>query len=235
MSKSFDVKGFWESKIIEWEESRYQEENPAPTLIERIAGRISSSLRFRVRAAAHQLAPVVAGRHVVELGCGSGILAQAPCAAGAESYLGVDISENAVQVAQARVETSPHAGKIRFQAGSVDQITSTGDAIVFSLGLFDWLTDAEIRHVLSLSRFGSYYHAVAEKRNNLTQLAHRLYVHVSYGHRTGGYVPQYHSIRQMGDILAELEMPPPNVVRHPAMRFGIFVTDLDLREIPNDL
>lgn len=222
-----DPKTFWDAKILGWEDSRYQASAAAPTWLERIAGSVSTSLRFRQETALALLAPHVPGRRLVELGCGSGRLAERLMALGAAAYHGIDVSPVAIARAHERVADSAQARRIRFEVGGVAELPAQGDALVFSLGLFDWLSDAEIGHVLTIGRGGAYFHAVAERQRSIQQAIHQLYVHLSYGRRCD-YVPRYHALAEIAAALDRCGLPPCRVYRHPKMRFGIFVSDLPL-------
>lgn len=224
MTDAIDRKAFWNAKILGWEDSRYG--TAGPSVVEDVAGRISSSVRFRMVAAAALLKPHVQGRLVVELGCGSGLLAETLVAAGAAGYRGFDISDSAVERARRRVATSAFTGRISFEARPVSALEPQGDALMLSLGLFDWLTPAEIDHIFEIGRQGSYLHAVAERRASLQQMIHRCYVYFAYGHRSGGYAPQYHTVAQIAEAARGHGLAEPNVHRDRRMRFGIFVTDL---------
>ena len=219
---STDPKSFWNAKILDWEDSRYHDPDAATSLAERIAGRVSTSLRFRLEEAVRLLAPHLPGRRLVELGCGSGLLAERLLALGAASYQGFDISDAAIARAHSR-----HHDLTHFDVAAVADLEPQGDALVFSLGLFDWLSPAEIAHIFSIGRQGSYFHAVAERRCSVEQIIHRAYVHFSYGRRTG-YAPRYHSTAEIDALLASAGLPAANVYRHPHMRFGIFITDLPI-------
>lgn len=219
-----DPKSFWNAKILGWEDSRYGA--AAPTLVERVAGGVSTSLRFRLEAAVTLLAPHLPGRRLVELGCGSGLLAERLMTLGAASYQGFDISDRAIARARQRLAAVPLADRMAFDVAAVGDLGPQGDALVFSLGLFDWLSSADIAHVFSIGRHGRYFHAVAElRRRSIEQLIHRAYVHFSYGRRTG-YAPRYHSMAEIDGLLEQAGRPPAQVYRHARMRFGIFVTDL---------
>lgn len=218
---------FWNARILGWEDSRYGSAAVAPTLLEGIAARAAASLRFRLHATLALLAPHVRGRRLVELGCGSGLLAQKLMALGAAGYLGIDISPVAIARARERAAAAASGADIRFAVGAVADLEPQGDALTFSLGLFDWLTAAEIDHVLAIGADGPYLHAVAERRWSVQQFVHRLYVHLSYGSRTG-LAPRYHVIAEIAAAVRRHHAQPPNVFRDPRMSFGVFVTDLPL-------
>lgn len=221
---------FWDARILGWEKTRYTSAAAAPSVLEGLAARASSSLRFRLHAAVALLAPHLRGRRVVELGCGSGRLAQPVMALGAASYFGMDISPVAIARARARTAGISEAA-IGFAVGGVADLAPQGDALTFSLGLFDWLTDAEIDHVLAIGAAGPYLHAVAERRQSAPQLLHRLYVQFAYGRRTG-YAPRYHRMAEIVAAVHRHHARPPNIYRDRRMSFGVFVTDLPLPAAP---
>ncbi len=225
-----DPKSFWNAKILGWEECRYGSPAAAPTSLERLAARLSTSLRRRMDRAATLLAPHLCGRRVVELGCGSGLLADRLMAAGAAGYHGFDIAEAAVTRARSRFAGSARGALIRFDVAAVGDLPPQGDALVLSLGLLDWLTPVEMERAFAIAQNGNYFHAVAERRRSLDQWIHRLYVQLSYGYRSGGYVPRYHTVPEIEAILHRHGLPPCAVYRRHDMRFGIFVTDLPIGE-----
>lgn len=222
-----DPKAFWNAKILGWEASRYGGA-AAPGLIEGLAGRVSSSLRFRLDVAARLLAPHLAGRRVAELGCGSGLLAERLLALGAASYQGYDLSEAAIARAQQRAADSPRGEAMRFAVAAVADLPPQGDALVISLGLVDWLTPAELDRLFALGRQGSCLHAFSERRRSATQLIHRAYVQLSYGWKNGGYTPRYHEAAQIAAIASRHGIGPLTVFRHRRLSFGVFVSDLPL-------
>src|SRR5262249_53918579 len=62
---------------------------------------------FRVAITPELLRPYLANKRVVELGCGSGIMAGKLIEYGAASYLGIDIAKSAVETARARYGDNP--------------------------------------------------------------------------------------------------------------------------------
>jgi SAM-dependent methyltransferase len=223
----FDPKTFWNAKILGWEASRYGG-GAAPGVIEGLAGRASSSLRFRLDLAARLLAPHLAGRRVVELGCGSGLLAERLMTLGAASYQGYDLSDVAIERAEQRSARSPRREAMRFAVAAVADLPPQGDALIVSLGLVDWLAPADLDHLFALGRQGSCLHAVSERRRSATQLIHRAYVQLSYGRRNGGYAPRYHEMAELAAIARRQGVGRLNVFRHRRLRFGVFISDLPL-------
>jgi SAM-dependent methyltransferase len=213
---SADAKAFWNAKILGWEDSRYA---AAPGLFGRVA---SSSLRFRLDIASRLLAPHVVGRRVVEIGCGSGLLAERLLALGAASYQGYDLAEVAIRRAR---ERAPR--EARFDVAAVADLASQGDALVISLGLVDWLTLADCDRLFALGRDGACLHAVSERRRSPTQLLHRAYVHCAYGRETG-FAPRYCDLAEIEACAARQGVGPLHVFRHRRLRFGVFVSDLAL-------
>jgi len=201
------AKSFWEHKIIGWENDRYAGNK-----------RWGKSLRFRKEFALECLRPYVSGKNIVELGCGSGDLGPRLIAEGAHSYHGVDFAENAIKLARRRVPSSLRE-RITYEATGVKSLPPLSGDIVFSLGLLDWLDSEEIARVFQLSAGKTFLHSFSERKPAASQLIHRLYVFLAYGYRTGGYVPQYHTV----DELRRRAVDPLAVKRHPRLSFGAFV------------
>ena len=223
-----DPQQFWEDKILRWEADRYGQGSAQSSWLERVASRLSGSLRARLALAESVLRPHVAGRRVVELGCGSGLLAEPLVEAGAASYLGIDIAQSAIARARERSRSARGASRITFEQGDVASLPPLAADVVFSLGLFDWLTPPEIDAVFAAGRGADYLHAIAEKRRSPSRYLHRLYVFLSYGHRTGAYVPRYFDVAELQAAAARHDPRPMRVFRSPLLSFGALVTTLAL-------
>ena len=220
-----DPKQFWETKILAWERGRYGSRNHAYNLLEWIADRSSISLRFRVAITPKLLRPHLAGKRVVELGCGSGLMASKLTEYGAASYLGIDIAESAINAACARYGEDP---KIRFMASSVADMPRISADLVISLGLFDWLTDDEVSDVFRKSGTADFLHAIAEQRAGAQQWLHRSNVHLAYGYRTNSYRPRYFNCGQIGRLAAAVINRPIYVFRSWRLSFGALLSSLPI-------
>ncbi len=229
-AEEFTAADFWEKKILSWEAGRYGRVSGALPLLERAANRLSFSLRFRLFITGELLAPFVAGKTVLELGCGSGLLASRIMAAGAASYLGVDIAAAAIENARRRAAAAGLSGAVRFQQGAADGPGIAAAQIVFSLGLFDWLDDDEIAGIFARNPNSDFLHAISERRRSFGQLAHRAYCLLAYGFRTKGYVPRYLSVEQVAGIYRRYGGKPVYVYRHPKLSFGALVTTLPVTD-----
>ena len=179
------------------------------------------------------LSECVEGAHVLEIGCGSGLLAGQLLESGAASYRGIDISERAIATAEERNEESVWRDKMTFIVGTIDDMPDKEADLVFSLGLLDWLNEEEIAQIFDRQGDARFLHSISERKFSLQQLIHRLYVQVSYGYRTNGYVPQYHSI---AEIAAHADSSDPiHVFRDRRLSFGALVANFDIgpRHRPN--
>ncbi len=226
-----DPRQFWEEKILRWEENRYRSASNE-TLLERVASHLSDSLRFRITITGDLLSRFAKGRRVVEVGCGSGLLAERLMAAGAVSYTGYDIAPAAIAAARQRVEPLGYGTSIRFEVGAANDLPHLQADIVFSLGLLDWLSPAEIDALFRASGNADWFHAIAERRNDFSQMVHRLYVYLGYGHRTGSYLPQYFPVSEIIGSAKKYNSAPVYVFRHPRLRFGALLSSLAIVERP---
>jgi len=220
-----DAKEFWEAKLIGWEQGRYG--SPARPLgfLEWIANRSSSSLRFRVSIVPELLKPFLSNKKVVELGCGSGIIARKFLDYGAASYLGIDIAESAIEKARSRHGNEP---RMQFQVGSVAELPPLSADLVVSLGLFDWLTDADIAAVFRQSGKADFLHAIAERRPGIQQWLHRSYVQLAYGYRTNQYRPRYFTCEHVRALSAAGACRPLYVYRNWRLSFGALLSSLPI-------
>lgn len=220
-----DPRDFWEAKILPWEQGRY-DQSPATSWLERVADRASRSLRFRLHSAGELLAPHVQGKRILDLGCGTGRLGPALLQAGASHYIGIDIAPTAIRAAQERAEREGWAHQATFVTGDLDTLAEHPADVIVSLGLTDWLTDNQLSRLWQLGGDAAYLHAISERRPSPAQLAHRLYVWLAYGHRTGSYIPRYFRVADLAALAAAHHPGPMRVWRHPGLSFGAYVTSL---------
>lgn len=221
-----DPKAFWEDKILTWEKGRYAAPAKSGNILERIADASSRSLRYRLQIAVELLTPHVKGKSILEVGCGSGLIAQQFIDAGAVSFHGIDIAENAIINANRLKKEEGWSDRITFAIGTVNTMPPVTQDIVLSLGVLDWLTDEELAVLFERQGRADFLHAIAEKRNSVSQYLHRAYVQVSYGHRTGGYRPRYFTADSIAGLAARHRPGPFYAFRNPKLSFGALISSL---------
>ena len=161
---------------------------------------------------------------MVELGCGSGLLAAKLIEYGAASYLGIDIAETAIR--KARESHGGRDARIAFAVGGVAGLQPLAADLVISLGLFDWLRDDEIANVFAKSGTADFLHAIAERRPGIQQWLHRAYVQLAYGYRTASYRPRYFTCAHI-EALAIATVPRRlYVYRNRRLSFGALISSL---------
>ncbi|HRD77581.1 MAG TPA: class I SAM-dependent methyltransferase [Hyphomicrobiaceae bacterium] len=227
---SVDPKAFWEDKILTWEKGRYQPKDSSGSLLERIADASSRSLRYRIKTGVELLTPHIKGKSVLEVGCGSGLIAQALIDAGASRYVGIDIAENAIAIANKRKAELKWSDRIAFKVGTIREMAPVAEDVVLSLGVLDWLTDEELEVLFQRQGKAQFMHAIAEKRNSLSQLAHRAYVQVSYGYRTGAYRPRYFRAATIASLAGKHQPGPFYAFRNKQLSFGALISSLPVGE-----
>ena len=207
---------FWDDKILKWEKDKYSKRRYD----------VNSSVKVRLQIARSILRKYSAGKIVIELGCGSGLLAEDIMSFGAKKYIGFDISSVAIDAAKKRLMNSPYKENVEFNTSDVQNLPNLNSDICFSLGLFDWLELSDIADLKNKVTSNYFFHSFSEKKPfSIQQRLHQIYVFLMYGHKTQEYVPKYFTDTQVADTLLE-----PNkkleFLRPQGMSFGSFVYSL---------
>lgn len=137
-----DVAEEWNHRILRWEKARYS----IPAALNPFAW----TVRKRATLAIHALSGLVRpGDTLLELGCGSGILARRLLRLQFSRYQGYDSSALAVGVAQRRLARHPGGARCRFEVADLRIDGSRLEAdLVFLFGLTDWLKAGELDGLL---------------------------------------------------------------------------------------
>lgn len=105
-------------------------------------------------------APTLAGKHVLEIGCGGGRRSIEAAERGAQAVLGIDISDTAVEGARATLQATPLAVKerVRFERCKIEDLADEGFDVVLSEDTFEHILDpAEaLRVIRTKLRKGGY-------------------------------------------------------------------------------
>ncbi len=216
-----DKKKFWENKIQTWEEKRYgkgEDKNSS------IAG---SSLQFRFEKAAELLKPHVEGKKILDLGCGTGIFYEELQKTNFLHYTGVDLAESAILEAKKKIEGTEKETKCSLFSGNIIEFDFPDTDIVVSLGVLDWLDKNEIKDLFKKTYPNKFLFSISEKRASLTRWVHSIYVFISYGWKSEGYVPKYYTTDEIIEIAEEVGYKDVKIFRHPRLRFGTFLYNFE--------
>ncbi len=225
-----DKKQFWEDKIIGWEDIRYKRDTTNFNIFENFVNRTNKTLIYRLNTAFKILKPLLKDKKIVELGCGSGFLAEKIINSGAKSYTGYDISEKAISRAIHISKEKKINDKATFFAKAIKEMTDIDADYIFSLGTTDWLDDDELNHMFYISRNSENLHSISEDRNSLPQLLHKFYVFLSYGRKTDKYVPRYYKTDKISNLIKKYFDKPAFYYRNKKMSFGTFAATFEIEE-----
>lgn len=226
----FEASEFWDKKILQWEADKY---SLGKSLL--INFDVNSSLKARMELARSILKKIAPGRTILELGCGTGLLAEHCISFGAKKYVGIDISNIAIQTAKLKLQNSAAFSKIEFIRGSASEIPLMHADVCFSLGLLDWLSLDEIEQLRKNVNCDFYFHTFSEKRIfSLSQIVHKLYVFLKYGYKNIAYIPKYHSADEIKTSLKSDSSPPPRLLRKRELSFGCVAYHLpqEIEQLP---
>ncbi len=214
---SINKSQYWDGRILNWEYRNYFQKRP-----------FSFSLRSRRALFLQLMKNHLAGKRIVELGCGSGLLIEDLFRAGISRYTGYDFSQIAISNAAARASQLGLTGQTQFVCRNVtEEITeiSTSD-FCFSLGLMDWLEDHEIVTALTQHPAIAQIHSFSENRMLIARLLHSSYVGVTYGRNSGGYLPRYRSRSEVDRHFANSGLSIPIYFTNIRMTFSTFAHNL---------
>lgn len=129
------IHDYWDNKIIGWERSAYEKNNKGQSFVEKTAGLFRGIVRERMDLAVKILSPAVKGKILIDIGCGSGILAQRLLQYEPGQITGIDISEKAINTAKLRLTDS----RCRFLVQDINDLKLPEGDITIGLGLLDFI------------------------------------------------------------------------------------------------
>jgi SAM-dependent methyltransferase len=158
--------GFWNGKILDWEAARY---SPLARL-----NPFSWTVQRRMRAAGRLLREeLLRYNNVLDLGCGSGLLAQAVLGDPGRRYTGVDFSKVAVEAARAHY--TAYSGRVRFELRDVLDGTAWEAPLIVFLGLLDWLDERELDLLFGRLKAETLCFSFTEEKSGAGGLLYRQY------------------------------------------------------------
>lgn len=191
-----DRRQFWEDNIKNWNKNLYGETWSLANLIERVTLNPPTSKHFRHHVALEHITPHIQGKSVIGLGCGAGRLSKIIIERGATSYLGIDFSQNAIDIARQETKEAGLSKQITFLRSDIKSIGSLDVDFIVSVGLLHWLTWEEIEHVFTVSKEISFFHTVTQLEHSFRQFLRQLYIKMSKSNDI------FSNYRKLDDILA---------------------------------
>lgn len=226
----FDKKKFWDEKIVGWEHKRYSFKPVKPVKSGALPVNgisLGSTLQFRLQKSVEILKPYLAGKNLLELGCGSGLLLSALSDSKIEKYTGIDWAPSAIDKADAKYQSSDQMFPSKFIAGNFMETKFPDFDVVVALGVLDWLEMEEIDVLFSTIQPKKFLFSISENRNSISRWFHSIYVFLTYGWRNEGYTPKYYKVDEIIRIALDHGYNDVKVFRDPRMSFGILIYQLD--------
>lgn len=209
---------FWNSRILRWEEKNYLRPSRFKSWL------TPQHVNNRLRFATQILTPHLLQKKMVDLGCGSGQLISRLQNSGATLLFGIDVSSEAIAQAQ---KQWAHSNSQFIAADAVN--TDWPDADIFvGLGFLDWLTDQEMTRVFEKVKNKNFLFTYSEKRFSLQRRLHQIYVFLSYGWKSNGYVPRYYSEDHIKKLAAPFGHKNLFFLRSKDLAFGTFVANFEI-------
>ena len=222
-----DKKSFWENKIQTWEIKRYGNRSEIIDGGDRSSSIAGSSLQFRFEKAAEILKPSIQGKRILDLGCGTGLFYEELVKTNFSHYTGVDLAESAIDEANSKIKGTEKEEKCTLHSGNLIGFEFADCDIVTALGVFDWLNHDEIKELFKKTYPRPFLFSISEKRVSFTRWIHSIYVFLSYGWKSEGYVPRYQTTDEILRIAESVGYKDIQIYRHKRLRFGTLLYKLD--------
>jgi 2-polyprenyl-3-methyl-5-hydroxy-6-metoxy-1,4-benzoquinol methylase len=166
------------------------------SIIERITVNPPKAKHFRQHVAIEHVSPYIQGKHVVEIGCGSGRASRHLIERVAAPYIGIDLSQNAIDLARAKTEEAGLSDKVTYRRSGVIDLDTTQADFVISIGFMHWLTWEEVEHVFNSTNGNNFFHTITQSEYSFRQLLRHLYIKYSETTDT------FSNYRKLDDICA---------------------------------
>lgn len=217
-----DSQQYWNQKIVEWENSQHGDRNIS--LIEKLATHFRGPLIVRSRISMELLGPVVPGKRVLEIGCGSGFFAHELYDRFKPAEIhGVDFSESAIARAKSMAESKGLADVLTFEQGDACEAVRRDADITLGLGLLDYISSDELIRLFTSMRSPHFVFTFAERIPTLLRFAHVMYL-------KSQTCPKhfYYTEEEMRNFIGD-RFGQVHFVRDPGLSFGCFVHNLPAR------
>lgn len=177
MNKELNKKSetYWDNKILEWEKSYF--ENGVQTnlnIIEKLAAKFRGPLIIRKQNLINLIDNQISGSTICEFGCGTGDLSEILIKKGAKKYIGVDISQQAVDYANKRYRSRSEISFVKADVADLDNLPDAD--LYFGLGFIDYLSLEENIKLFSYLNSKKFVFSFPEKKINLINILQEFYL-----------------------------------------------------------
>jgi len=168
-------KEYWDKKIIEWENSMWGKGANSP--IEKLATHFRKPTKFRTEYCVNLLKEFVKDKTILDVGCGSGFFDfELYTHARPKHITGMDISQNAVNRAQAKAKEKQLDDKIQFCQGDILTDTLPEADLTIAMGLLDYLTLEQINTLFNKINSKYFIFSFVENSFSVLRLIHIIYL-----------------------------------------------------------
>ena len=168
-----DIRKYWNNWILEWEKISYEGRRPQG-IVERLASRFRS-VKQRMDNALTILSPLVRGRTILDLGCGSGIFDRFLIHAGAVDVWGIDFSNSAIERAKERAAELKINDKCHYECAAITEANFPRTDITVALGLLDYLAPNEVIAVFRKTESQYYLMSFLQRKLSISMVLHSFY------------------------------------------------------------
>jgi len=171
-----EPKEYWDKKIIDWEESSYENICKELSLIEKIATRFRNPIKKRKEILLDLIKDKIKDKTILELGCGSGKLCFEFLNSGARRVIGMDISDEAIKAAKEK-SISLGLEKVSefFVADLKNDIDLPNADFVVGLGFIDYIDIHSLKKLFTKIK-GEFIFSFPQKKMNLINMLHYVYL-----------------------------------------------------------
>jgi SAM-dependent methyltransferase len=224
MQDAKEMRSYWDDKITWWADSSY-EEKPRGA-VQRFMARLRRSVHARAVISLELLRPIIAGKTVLDVGCGNGHFLKGCLEAGAARAIGIDIAPQAVDLAAELARRNGYADRSEFHVGRAKDPLPPSD-IVTGFGLIDWLSREECMAFFRQLKGRKFVFSFSEMDGSFDEWVHYFYLIERLRYFGGGVRAFHHPRSVILNRLAKAGITDVEVVVRREMRFGRLVHNLD--------
>ena len=219
-----EMKNYWDDKITWWASSSYEEQPRGP--IEKWMAGLRRSVHARAVVALELLRPQLAGKTILDIGCGNGHFLKCCVQMGAKRGYGIDIAPQAVDLARELADKNGVGDRLEFAVGRAGQGTFPETDIVTGFGLVDWLSRDECMKLFQSARGKKFVFSYSEQDGSFDEWVHHFYL-IERLRYFGNGVRAYHHPRSIiQKRLREAGLTGVKFVAREEMRFGRLIHNL---------